>query len=42
MGGHLSLGYGHLILVSRYPVLTAVNIDHNMDVQYQAVGSYTS
>ena len=31
---HLSLRYGHAILVSRYLVLTGV-INRNMDVQYQ-------
>ena len=32
MGRHLSLQYGHVILVSGYPIFTAVNnIDHNMD-----------
>ena len=29
----LSPRYGHVMLVSGYPVLTAVNIDHNMNVQ---------
>ena len=37
MGRHLSPRYGHVILVSEYPVLTAVN-NHNMDVQYQVAG----
>ena len=32
MGRCLNPQYGHVILVSGYPVLTAVN---NMDVQYQ-------
>ena len=39
MGRHLSPQYDHVILVSRYPALTA---DHNMEVQYQVAGSHTS
>ena len=43
MGQHLSPQYGHVILASRYFVLTAVNnIDNNMHVQYQVVGFHTS
>ena len=40
MGRHLSPRYGHAILVSGYPVLTAISflIDYNMDVQYQVAG----
>ena len=41
-GSTLSRQYGHVILFSGYPVLTAVKIiDHNMYVQYQ-VASHTS
>ena len=34
MGRHLSPLYGHVILVSGYPVLTAVDC-YSVDVQYQ-------
>ena len=37
MSQHLSPRYGHVILVSGYPV-----IDHNMHVQYQVTGSHSS
>ena len=36
----LSPRYGHVILVSVYPVMTAVNIDHNMNVQNLVAGSH--
>ena len=36
----LSPRYGHVILVSGYPVLTAVNIDNNMNVQNLVAGSH--
>ena len=36
MGRHLSPRYGQGILVSGYPVLTAV-IDQNIDVQYVCI-----
>ena len=39
MGLHLSPRYGHVIVASGYPVLTAVD---NMDVQYQIAGFHTS
>ena len=32
--------YGHVILVSVYPVMTAVNIDHNMNVQNLVASSH--
>ena len=32
MGRHLSPRYGHVVLVSGYPILTIVN-EHNIDVQ---------
>ena len=38
MGQLLSPRYGHVILVSRYPVLTAITINQNMDAQYQVAG----
>ena len=38
MGRLLSPQYGHVILVSRYPVLTAIKINQNMDGQYQVAG----
>ena len=37
MSRHQSPRYGHVILVSGYPV-----IDHNMHVQYQVAGSHSS
>ena len=37
MSRHQSPRYGHVILVSGYPV-----IDHNMHVQYQVAGSHYS
>ena len=37
----LSPRYGHVILVSRYPVVTAITINQNMDSQYQVAGSHT-
>ena len=36
----LSPRYGHVILVSVYPVMTAVNIDHNMNVQNLVASSH--
>ena len=40
MGGHLSLWYGHEFWYwSTDTVVWPLSIDHNMDVQYQAVGS---
>ena len=39
MGRHLSPRYGQGILVSGYPVLTAVN-DQNIDVQYVCIISF--
>ena len=37
MSRHLSPRYGHVILVSGYPV-----IDHNMHEHYQVAGSHSS
>ena len=36
----LSPRYGHVILVSGYPVLTAVNIYNDMNVQNLVAGSH--
>ena len=41
MGRHLSPQYGEVILVSEYPVLTAlISIDYNIDVQYECIISF--